>query len=455
MIKKIQQKFTTVKNIPYSYTVFFILLFIVYITLTTLSHKKRITIAVGTDTGAYYVYAEQYKKELEKYGVFLDIKTTFGAVETQDKLIDEEVDFAFLQGGLEKVDQGVLALANIAHEPIWVLYKDTNITTFSDLKGKRINVCNPRSGTRPVAEEMLTELLAIDKMDLYLNDVDTAYELLLNDEIDAMFYVIARSSKSLQDKIKNTDIHIMNFENAESIRKYFIKDDMNESQNSYFKTIVVKKGSLDFVNSVPKSDKTILVKRTILATKNSSDEMVRLFLKVAHKIHAKEAFFHDEDHFINTHGLKYEQHEASKWYFENSEHRYERSKLIKILPNSYWLAQTLQKVEDFILIFIVPLALMGFFVEVLYPLSKIYTRRKINRWYRIINKMDTYIDSFPLDELREKKRVLSLISIDIHNTDNIDAVHLEAYYALQHQVKNMLENFEKRIIEKCPKEILV
>ena len=44
--------------------------------------------------------------------------------------------------------------------------------------------------------------------------------------------------------------------------------------------------------------------------------MVRLFLKIVKKVHSREAFFHDENYFINSWRLKYEEHEASKRYFE-------------------------------------------------------------------------------------------------------------------------------------------
>ncbi len=42
----------------------------------------------------------------------------------------------------------------------------------------------------------------------------------------------------------------------------------------------------------------------------------------------------------------------------------------------------------------------------------------------------------------------------MHNTDDIDAAHLEAYYTLQQQVHDMIENFERCLEGKCAKEIL-
>ena len=443
-------------KIPFFYFLFFFTLFVIFVVYDMNNHKQRVSIAVGKTGGAYYVYAQQYKRLLKKYGVELDIHTTAGAKETQELLINDKVDFAFLQEGLERTNEGILALANVAHEPIWVLYRDTNISNFHDLKDKRINICNPHSGTYPVARQLLVELLEMDEKNLKMNNVKEAFQLLRNGKIDAMFYVIARSSKTLDSMIRTEGIHILNFEEASSMRKALIKDDMNSSKNSYFKTIVVKKYSIDFVHKIPKQDKTMLVKRTILGTKTASNAMVRLFLKVAQKVHSQEAFFHEEKHFLSTNGFKYKQHEASKRYFENPLHRYESSELLKKLSPKYyyWLAQTLKKIENTILTFIVLISLIGFYIEVIHPLIKMRTRKRIKDWYLKINELDTNMEKFSLEALRKNKSELEQIAIEMHNTDDIDAAHLEAYYTLQQQVHDMIENFERCLEGKCAKEIL-
>ena len=345
MFKKIKKFMIKIYMIPYFYALLLLMALFIYIEVASSQHKRVIKIAVGQEIGAYFVYAEEYKKELEKYNVELKIETTMGASEAQAQVIVGEVDFAFVQGGLEVLDKGILALANVAHEPVWVLTRrDANITKFSDLRGKRINVCNHNSGTKPVAMELLNSLLGKGEHNISFTNVENAFADLKDKNIDAMFYVIARSSSSLKKKIEDKEIRIMHFENAESIRKYFIKSDMNENNNSYYKTVLLKKHSLHPLKNLPAEDKTLLVKRTLLVTKNASDPMVRLFLKIAKKVHSKEAFFHDEDYFINSRGLKYEQHRASKKYFEIPEHRYERSSLLQGEKN-YWRAQVLQKIS--------------------------------------------------------------------------------------------------------------
>ena len=443
ILKKIGNYWIEFKRIPYFYGFILFLAFILYVWYDTSKHPNKVTIAVGKKTGAYYVYAKEYKKELAKYNIELEIITSDGASQIQDWIIEDKVDFAFVQGGLEQLNLGILALANVAHEPIWVLSrKDSNINLFKDLKGKKINICNPNSGTAPVAENMLVNLLNIKKNQLYYNHVDKAFDKLIKREIDVMFYIIARSSKSLQKKIIDKNISILSFaDSSESIKKYFIQNDMNQSSNSYFTTVTLTKNSISFIKKIPEEDKTLLVKRTILVTKSGSNSMVRLFLKVAQKVHSKEGLFYKENHFLNIKGLKYEQHPASKRYFEEREHHYEQNRL----NLNFWLAQSLKKIEDFVFIMIVPLGLIGFYIEVLYPIIKMFTRRKISRWYRRINKIDTGMGALSLSDLKEKVLELKHILIEIQDTDDIDSVHLESFYSLQQQVNGLIKNLEKRI----------
>jgi TRAP-type uncharacterized transport system substrate-binding protein len=251
MFKKIKNFIMKIRTLPCYYCFLLLIFLAIYTQIDSYQYKESIKIAVGKEDGAYYVYAKEYAKELEEYGVDLEIIVTLGAREAQEKVALGEVDFAFVQGGVEDLKKGILALANVAHEPIWVLTRRSdNILTFEDLKYKKINICNPMSGTNPIAVKLLDELLGKNNYTPREESVNKAFIELKAGNIDAMFYVIARSSSSLQKKIKDEDIRIMHFENAESIRKYFILSDMNEEKNLYYKTVVLKKYSLHLVRLV-------------------------------------------------------------------------------------------------------------------------------------------------------------------------------------------------------------
>jgi len=434
------------KTIPCPLCILSFILLIVYIVWDSNKHARVVHIAVGKPMGAYATYAEAYKQELEKYAVTLKITYTDGSMDAQSKLMNDNVDFAFIQSGTQQNDQyqEPLVLANVAYEPIWIFYKNKDITSIEDLKDKAVNLGNKNSGTYPIASQLMTLVEKNNKTSF--NNAKDAFTELTKGQIDAMFYVIGVKSSRLQSILHTQDISILNFENAQSYRKFFIQEE------DYYEIITIEENAIDLVRKIPKTTKTLLAKTTMLATKNSSPEMSRLFLKVAQKVHSKVGFIKSENTFPNVKNLKLPQCKASEEYFQESEHRYER---VWYMKEHFWLAQTFKKLEDMVMSVIVLLGLIAFFIEVIYPISKIFTRRKINRWYRKVNKIDSQMDTLSLDELKERRVMLEETLTEMQDNDNIDPIHLEAYYSVQHQITNIIEDFERRIKEKQAKEILI
>jgi hypothetical protein len=61
---------------------------------------RRITITTGSDTGAYYAYAQRYAVLLASKGITLDIRTSAGSHQNLERLEKGEADIAFVQGGM-------------------------------------------------------------------------------------------------------------------------------------------------------------------------------------------------------------------------------------------------------------------------------------------------------------------------------------------------------------------
>jgi TRAP transporter TAXI family solute receptor len=126
---------------------------------------KRVVIATGSDAGAYYAFARKYQALLENEGVQLEIRQTAGSLENLDLLHDPESDvtLAIVQGGTANSNEAareteLQSLASLFLEPIWVFYrKDVSINRLADLRGKRVAVGPPGSGTRAIALELLAD----------------------------------------------------------------------------------------------------------------------------------------------------------------------------------------------------------------------------------------------------------------------------------------------------------
>ncbi|RUM70349.1 MAG: hypothetical protein DSZ09_04510 [Sulfurovum sp.] len=182
-----------------------------------------------------------------------------------------------------------------------------------------------------------------------------------------------------------------------------------------------------------------MAKNTLLATHNASEKMVRLMLKIADRVHSKVGVFHRENQFPNTLSLKIEQHKVSKDYFREKINYYENN-------FSFWIAQSLNKLHDYTLRFIFPLiALFAFFIEVMIPSLEMYGKRKINRWYDRVNKIDNKISTITLQDAKTRREKLKKILGEIRGTDDISAKHMADFYTLQNQIVNILNALDKRI----------
>jgi len=401
------------------------------------SQRKEYSIATGGKSGGYYANALKYKKILAKDGVDLKIVTTAGSIDAQNRLINKEVDFAFVQGGTEIKDKGLQSLANIAYEPIWVFVSDKNITSLDKLLGKKVAVGKIGSGIYPVAKVMLNEL-GIDKNNtkfLHLSNSEASSKLKAK-EIDAMFYVASPNSKVVKSLLGDKNISLINFKNAGSFRQYFIK------RGEDFQILQLYSNGINLKDKIPAEDYILLAKNTSIATRGDiSDEIVRLLMKAIDKIHSQAGLFHKEGTFPNSSMLAFPQHVGAKNYFKQKSHFYEEH-------FDYWTAQSLNKLHDFILIYFLPvLAIFGFFIEVVIPTMDLITRRKVIKWYDKINEIDTGIENFTLQEALEKKAIVEDMLHTVRSQDDIPAHHMEEFYTLQNQIANILDEIEKRIAE--------
>jgi TRAP transporter TAXI family solute receptor len=418
-----------------------LILFILFLSIPVLfvyvdkvDHKTKVTIATGSKSGGYYVYAKIYKELLKKEGVDLEIVTTDGSIDAQKRLISGKVDFAFVQGGTEMLGKDILALANVAYEPIWVFTHDKSISSLSDLIGLKIAVGMESSGIYPVAKKLLNAN-AIDMNNsyiLHMSHEEAKFELQSHD-IDAMFYIASANSKLVQEIMNNPDIHLLNFKNASTYQQYFLQQQQN------FHILKLYIGALDLAQTIPPTAHSLLAKKTILTTINASDKLTRLMMQIAEKVHYKATMFNKENYFPNTKMLNFKQHKASIKYFENKQHFYEGF-------FDYWTAQSLNKLHKFGLLVLLPLlTLFAFFVEVIVPSINWYTRRKVIKWYDKVNELDTGIEKLSLKEAKIKLARLNQMMDAVRDQDDIPATHMEEFYTLQTQITNITNAVQKRI----------
>jgi len=202
--------------------------------LPAAAQQKFVTIGTGGVTGVYYAVGgaicRLVNKDRAKSGLRCSVESTGGSVYNVNAIKAGELDFGLAQsdvqylayngaGSFKSADKDLRAVFSVHPEPFTlVARKEAGINNFSDLKGKRVNVGNPGSGTRSAMEE----LLAAEGMKM--SDFGLASELkadehgpaLCDNKIDAFFYGVGHPSANIQDPtttcgaklVPLTDAHI-------------------------------------------------------------------------------------------------------------------------------------------------------------------------------------------------------------------------------------------------------
>jgi len=183
------------------------------------AQQKFATIGTGGVTGVYYAVGgavcRLVNKDRKTHGIRCSVESTGGSAYNVNTIKAGELDFGLTQSdvqynslrGLGAFKDGgafedLRAVFSVHPEPFTVLArKEANAAKFDDLKGKRMNVGNPGSGTRASIEELLTAL------GWKLSDFSLASELkadehgpaLCDSKIDAFFYGVGHPSANIQD----------------------------------------------------------------------------------------------------------------------------------------------------------------------------------------------------------------------------------------------------------------
>jgi TRAP transporter TAXI family solute receptor len=185
------------------------------------AQQKFVTIGTGGVTGVYYAaggsICRLMNKDRDRTGIRCSVESTGGSVANINTIRGGDLDFGVAQSDwqfhaakgtavFEKdgAFSELRAVFSIHPEPFTVLArKEANVKTFADLKGKRVNIGNPGSGTRASMDVLL------GAMGWTVADFGLAAELkadehgaaLCDNKIDAFYYGVGHPSANIQDPI--------------------------------------------------------------------------------------------------------------------------------------------------------------------------------------------------------------------------------------------------------------
>jgi uncharacterized protein len=251
--------------------------------------QQFVTIGTGGVTGVYYpaggAICRLVNAGRAEHGIRCSVESTGGSVYNVNTMRQGELDFGIVQSdvqynalkglGAEFEGQGpfeeLRAVFALHPEPFTLLARaDAGIATFDDLKGKRVNVSNPGSGSRATFDVLMAAKgWTVDEFAL-ASELKSAEQsqALADNNVDAIAFIVGHPNGSIQEATTTTDAKLIPVSGPEV--------DALIEENPYFSKAVIPGGMYP---GNPDDTETFGVGATLVTTAEVSDEAVYQVVK--------------------------------------------------------------------------------------------------------------------------------------------------------------------------------
>ncbi len=296
---------------------------------TAQAQQKFISIGTGGVTGVYYptggAICRLVNKGRKKHGIRCSAESTGGSIYNINTVRAGELEFGVAQSdwqyhaynGTSKFEKAgaykdLRAVFSVHPEPVTVIASDSSgVMNLTDVKGKRLNIGNPGSGTRGTWE-VLEKALGWSRSDLKLaaemKSAETG-QAVCDGKIDAYFWLVGHPSALTQESLATCDAHLVNV-TGPAIDKLV-------ADNSYYRTATIPAGMYNNKKDVM----TFGVGATFVSSAAVSNDVVYVVVKAVFdnidqfkKLHP--AFGHLKPKEMISDGLSAPLHDGAVKYYK-------------------------------------------------------------------------------------------------------------------------------------------
>ncbi|MXU64556.1 TAXI family TRAP transporter solute-binding subunit [Oceanomicrobium pacificus] len=251
------------------------------------AQEKFITIGTGGQTGVYFVVGQSICRLVNRgtaeHGLKCTAPSTGGSIANINAIKAGDQDMGVAQSDWQfhayngssqfegdKFDK-LRAVFSVHGEPFTVVARaDAGISSFDDLKGKRVNVGNPGSGQRATMEVVL------DALGWSMDDFSLASELkpaeqsaaLGDNKVDAIIYTVGHPNGSIQEATTTVDATLVPVTGAAI--------DTLVADNPYYATATIPGG---MYKGSDEDVQTFGVKATFVTSADVDEEVVYQVVK--------------------------------------------------------------------------------------------------------------------------------------------------------------------------------
>jgi TRAP-type uncharacterized transport system substrate-binding protein len=254
---------------------------------------KVVVMSTGAEDGAYHAFANRYREHLAKHGITLELLPSAGAVENLERLKARErgVSIALVQAGIGTPNDapGVMTLGSMFYEPLWVFARTSRPVEEFMLRGKRIAIGVPGSGTHAVALSHAKESgLDTPPTQLVAIGGTAAADALENGNVDVAFFVSAPEAPTIQRLLRAPGIQLLGTGRADAYSRRL----------PYLHKLVLPRGAMDIANDIPPVDTPMVaVTANLLAVDDLHPAISDLLLEAADVVHGPAGLFNEVDEF--------------------------------------------------------------------------------------------------------------------------------------------------------------
>ena len=298
----------------------------------------RVTIATGRKGTTFDYFAERYRARFARAGVELNLRETAGALENLKLLQNpnSDVQIASSAGGLSNSSQApdLRSMGLIYNVPFWIFYPSRqSLESLTQLKGKRIAVGPEGSGSRYIAERVLSRANIDSKTAILLPLAgDAAVEALNKGAADAALLVGGSDAPSVENLLNNPRVRLMNFSSADAFMRVF--PDLVR--------LVLPKGVVQLDPPNPPDDITLVgTTAKVLIRDDLHPAIVQLLAQVLKEEHSGPGLFQRSGEFPSINDPEYAMSSVAIEYYRNGP-----SLLTKLLP--LWMTPYVQRIIAFL-----------------------------------------------------------------------------------------------------------
>ncbi|GAA1633924.1 TAXI family TRAP transporter solute-binding subunit [Catellatospora bangladeshensis] len=174
----------------------------------------RLSIATGSQTGVYYVFGKAYAAIVERELPYVEtnVLITTASAQNVELVGDGRAQLGFTQADiLPSTGNKVMAVARVYDDLLHLVTRaDGPVRDLADLKGRRVSVGAPGSGTAITANRLLDVAeLAGDRVEVHQLGLDASAAALRKGEIDAFFFSGGPPVRAVEQLVADLPIRLV------------------------------------------------------------------------------------------------------------------------------------------------------------------------------------------------------------------------------------------------------